>query len=340
MLLGFPATKSDSDIRLLRYFFKPNEIQILLQLNFKYKSTREIYESLKSSYSKDKIDAILERLKTRGVIGWKEENDEIYYKLLPLIVGLDESQNYNRSLKYLKLMREYLIESGFAVRLATSKVPQFRTIPVEQSLEPGHIISAYDDVNTIIDNIEGDIVLIDCICRKSAILEGKKCKQTDRLETCLVFNEVASRWLERDLGRKITKEEALAILKKNEEDGLVLQPSNSKNPNFLCSCCGCCCGVLSLQKVIPNPAKYWTSSYQALIDPSLCEGCKSCIQRCQVDAISLKNEKATVNLKRCIGCGNCTQTCPTQAIHLIKKEEMPKVPKNSEELYDSIMKTP
>jgi NAD-dependent dihydropyrimidine dehydrogenase PreA subunit len=91
--------------------------------------------------------------------------------------------------------------------------------------------------------------------------------------------------------------------------------------------------------MIPNPAKYWTSTYQAEIDQDLCKGCKTCIQRCQVDAITIKNEKAAINLRRCIGCGNCVITCPNKAIYLIEKKISPSVPEDSEDLYEMIFKT-
>ena len=338
MPLGFPPTKSGSDISLLNYFFDPEEIPILLELNHKYKSHDNIIQSLKKkNRDPEHSNEILEKLIKKGVINWKEAENGRVYKLLPLVVGLDESQNYNRSAEYLKLIREYMIESKFVFQLVNSEIPQLRTIPVEQSLVPKHLVSTYDDVRSIIESISGPIVLIDCICKKGARINGKECKQTSRLDTCLVFNEVASRWIKRGLGKVLNKEEALEVLKKNQEDGLVLQPSNSKNPDFLCSCCGCCCGILSLQKMIPNPAKFWTSSYQAQVNSELCQGCETCLTKCQVNAIKIINEKATIDLKRCIGCGNCITICPNNALSLIKKDQEIKVPEDSEDLYESIL---
>jgi len=339
MPVGFPVTKSGSDIQLLKYFFDLEDIPILIELNQRYTAQSEIITSLKKkSYTEAETKKILDKLTNKGLIGWKKLEEEIHFKILPLVVGLDESQNYNRNPEYLKLLRNYMNESQFALKLISSEVPQLRTIPVEKSLTPVYHISTYDDVKSIIKNIEGDIVLIDCICKKSAILDGKKCKQTSRLETCMVFNEVANRWLKRGLGKRLNKEEALEVLKKNQEDGLVLQPSNSKNPDFLCSCCGCCCGILSLQKMIPNPAKYWTCTYQAIVDQELCEGCETCIEKCQVNAVILKEGFAYINLKRCIGCGNCVLFCPNQAISLKKKDAKLSVPNDSEDLYNSILK--
>ena len=66
-------------------------------------------------------------------------------------------------------------------------------------------------------------------------------------------------------GRRITRAEALAIFRQNEADGLVLQPSNAREPGFVCSCCGCCCGMLKVQKMLPRPAEFWTNSFCATV---------------------------------------------------------------------------
>jgi ferredoxin/DNA-binding MarR family transcriptional regulator len=340
MPVGFPPTKSGSDIRLLQYFFDPEDIPILLELNHNYNSTNIIIETLKKKKISQKVaNRILDKLVKKGLIGWKQKDNEIYYKLLPLVVGLDESQNYNRTPEYIELLKTYMIESQFALKLVTSRIPQLRTIPVEKSIEFQHFVNTYNGVRMIIENVGGPIVLLDCICKKSAKLNGRECKQTSRLETCLVFNEVAQRWLTRGLGTEISKNEALDVLKKNQADGLVLQPSNSKNPNFLCSCCGCCCGILSLQKMIPNPAKYWNSDYQAEVNLDVCGGCGTCIKICQVNAINIKNEKAIIDLKRCIGCGTCVNSCPNNSISLIKRKSPTSIPDNGKDLYDSILKS-
>jgi Fe-S-cluster-containing hydrogenase component 2 len=57
-----------------------------------------------------------------------------------------------------------------------------------------------------------------------------------------------------------------------------------------------------------------------------------------MDAITLADEKSTINLDRCIGCGVCTVHCPSSAITLYQKAETRIPPKTLEELYASISK--
>lgn len=339
--IDFPATDSGSDIRLLKYLFKPKEAEIALKLDYNYQSIDEIYEHFeKEEGGKAELEEILENMVKNGNIHGTKKDGKKLYRIVPLVVGLDELQVYNLTPEYFNLLIKYMTESKFPLKLINIQNPQFRTIPIEKSLTPEHFVANYDDVMAIIEKVKGPIVIIDCICKKGSAMAGKKCQMTSRLETCMVFNDIAQTWLKRGLGRQINKQEAIEIIHKNEEEGLVHQPSNAQEPEFLCACCGCCCGIFSMQKAIPNPTNFWTSSYQAEVNSELCEGCKTCIDRCQVDAIKFKKSKGVVsiNLKRCIGCGNCVPTCPAQAIRLIKKNKDLVIPQNNEELYNIIMK--
>ena len=52
--------------------------------------------------------------------------------------------------------------------------------------------------------------------------------------------------------------------------------------------------------------------------------------RCQMEAISLDDGHAVLNLDHCIGCGLCITTCPTESLSLVRKPDMeqPYVPKD------------
>ncbi len=63
------------------------------------------------------------------------------------------------------------------------------------------------------------------------------------------------------------------------------------------------------------------SNYRAVVDPSACSGCGTCVQRCQVAAIDLDREVAIVDGERCIGCGVCVTGCPNEAVTLERLPE-------------------
>ncbi|HYA40918.1 MAG TPA: 4Fe-4S dicluster-binding protein, partial [Syntrophobacteraceae bacterium] len=127
---------------------------------------------------------------------------------------------------------------------------------------------------------------------------------------------------ENGLGRPIDRQEALEVLDQAEKAGLVLQPSNTQRVDNICTCCGCCCQVLINLKRLPEPARHASSNYFASIDPELCAGCGTCLGRCQMEAIDMGEETASVLRNRCIGCGLCVTTCPEEAIRLQEKPEV------------------
>jgi ferredoxin len=167
----------------------------------------------------------------------------------------------------------------------------------------------------------------------------KPCTKTTRQHICIALNEFAQQASRTGWGKEITKQEALGYLHQSEAEGLVLQPSNAQEPEFICSCCRCCCGILLLLKSVPRPADFVASNYRAEIDHDECVGCGVCVERCQMEAVNLdlKEQKSEVDPARCIGCGVCIPTCATGAIHLNKKAKEIVPPKTNDDLYDFIM---
>ncbi|TFH28657.1 MAG: 4Fe-4S dicluster domain-containing protein [Promethearchaeota archaeon] len=136
----------------------------------------------------------------------------------------------------------------------------------------------------------------------------------------------------------MTKEETFEILKQAEIDGLVLQPSNTKELFCMCVCCGCCCEYLTSAKPLENPVQYFATNYRAIVDIELCIGCGTCEPRCQMDAISIIDEKSVIDYSRCIGCGLCVTTCPEEAMKLERVEYTKLPPKNDTALYLNILR--
>jgi len=116
---------------------------------------------------------------------------------------------------------------------------------------------------------------------------------------------------------------APAALDEARELGLVHSVSNMvEGVNYVCNCCGCCCGILRGITEFGLKSSVACANYFAVVDPAECTSCGVCADRCQVGAISLGQDLAEVDRNLCLGCGVCVTGCATGAVRLqIKPEE-------------------
>jgi len=162
-----------------------------------------------------------------------------------------------------------------------------------------------------------------CICRDSM-----QCSDYPIDLGCLFLGE-AVLGINPQLGRLVTKEEALDHLRKCENAGLVHMIGRNRldkqwlgvNPGYkllsICNCCPCCC----LWRISPVLASKIGSKIQKMPGVNLkvtesCIGCGTCMQGiCFVDAIYMVDNHAIIS-KECRGCGRCVEICPQNAIEL------------------------
>jgi len=338
--IGFPATKSGTELKILKRFFNPEEARLAMHLSYKPRSVEHIYETAKEmGISFNDMETMLVEMTKNGVIEYVEREGARYFYNTPLAVGMYEGRLNKLTPEFLQEFDEYTSGNAFGLAFLSTELPQMRTIPVRESIPLDYHVTNYNHMTEIINSTDGPIVIMECICRKKAGMQGNTCQQTTRLETCMAFGDLAKNCLVQGRGREISKEEALEISRQNESDGLVLQPSNTQKVVFVCACCGCCCGMLNIQKMLPKPVEFWATNHYAEVNPENCTGCATCVDRCQVKAINIDERLniSKVNLDRCIGCGNCITSCPSGAISLLKKEKTTVPPVDSENLYDIIM---
>lgn len=338
--VGFPATRSGAEIKLLKHIFTPKEAQIATFLSYKPEPVETIWDRIRPLVdSAEELAQHLDRIQKKGGIETKIKSGKKLYCNAPLVVGMFELQIGRLTPEFVRDFNEYTSDRKFGIEFLSTELPQMRTIPVSKSIQPQHHTSTFDEVTALLQQADEPFVIIECICRKKKSMEGKTCKITDRKETCLAIGSTAQTVLLSGNGKEISREEALSIIEKNQEQGLVLQPSNTTKAEFICSCCGCCCGMLGIYKALPKPLEFWAANYRAAVDPDTCIGCGDCAERCQVNAVrvSEKEERAVVDQHRCLGCGVCISDCPTGAITLLKKTIEVKPPQTREDLYDVIM---
>lgn len=341
LAVGFPATESGVEICILKHLFTLEDAKFALNVPLMPEKLNRIYRRLKSTgISKEELEERLDDLVYKGLIMGgdmlKMLGEGKFYSLSQYIVGIFEHQVNKLSSEFMEDYEEYLYNE-FLDEYLNPKTPfQFRTIPVEQSIQHEQVISTHNDIRQLIENSEGPIAIANCVCKQGKDVLGQKCVHTDLREVCMLFEGVALHYSNMGLGRIISKEEAFDILRATQDAGLILQPHNSQNPLGICMCCGDCCQIITSLKMMPKPVELISSNHFAEVDVDTCEGCETCITRCHIEALSMVDDVSQVNLDRCIGCGNCVVTCPSNSIHLVKKEIETVPPKDAVELLMNI----
>jgi formate hydrogenlyase subunit 6/NADH:ubiquinone oxidoreductase subunit I len=338
MPVGFPATKSGVEIDLLKVIFTPEEAKIATHLDYKHKTVDQIFEMAQEEVgSKEELQRILDDIVSKGGISRRERDGKDQYAVAPPILwGVFEYQLKMLNPEFLMKMGQYLQE-GLGIELATSTLPKTRIIPIEESVEAEQRVATYDELRHLIEQAGDHIAVQECICRKVSDLQGKHCQATERRELCMSLGDLADMYIEEGWGRRLSQKEALAIARKNEEEGLVLMPGNEQEVAFICACCSDCCQVQMMMRNFPRPADVVGSNYHAQVNAALCTGSGVCVERCPIDAVKLVDAVASIDLARCIGCGLCVPTCPENAVRLVKKDQETVPPKTEEDLYDTIM---
>ncbi|MFX1337945.1 MAG: DUF362 domain-containing protein [Promethearchaeota archaeon] len=182
-----------------------------------------------------------------------------------------------------------------------------------------------------------------CICR-----ESMQCEDYPINLGCLFLGE-AILGINPQLGRQVTKKEALEHIKKCQEAGLVHMIGRNLldkqwlgvKPGYkllsICNCCPCCClwRVSSiLTPKIGSKIKKMPGIEIRVTDS--CVGCGTCTKGiCFVDAIHILNDRAFIN-ESCRGCGRCIDICPQNAIELLinDKEYIKKSIERIEKIID------
>ncbi len=315
MSTGFPRTESGVEFNILKRLFSEDDARFFLDMT----PLLETPESVATRTGRDPLRAAdhLEDMAVRGLLFRHRKEETVKYASIPYVIGIFEYQLHKLDKDLAGMMEEYYFEA-FGKTVQSHKNKIMRTIPINKNLAGKTPVASYEDAAAIIDSHEV-VAIADCVCRQTGEILDRGCGKP--METCFLFGSHGRFYVDNGIGRYITKEEAKEILKKNEEAGLVMQPFNSQNAGGMCSCCGCCCGVLRSVKMQEVPAEAVLSNYYASVSEDICTSCGECEDRCPMEAISLESGIAEVDLKKCIGCGVCISTCPVEAITLNRKPE-------------------
>jgi ferredoxin len=216
----------------------------------------------------------------------------------------------------------YLPPDGLVAQQST------RTIAVGREIEtPADVALPSRVVEHFIEQASVQWLMNACICR-----DASHCRDYPVDLGCLFLGDAAS-GINPALGRRVSKAEALAHVRRCREAGLVhLIGRNRLDTVWLgvgpgdrlltiCNCCPCCCLWRVLPQVSGDIAGRVTRMDGVRVTVSdRCAGCGTCADGvCFVDAIRLAAGHAVIGAA-CRGCGRCVEVCPQGAIELVVED--------------------
>lgn len=169
-----------------------------------------------------------------------------------------------------------------------------RVIPIEQAIDGETRIASYEEVSKYLN--ESDIFSVsDCACRASREAMGEGCGHLKE-DMCIQLGHAAEYYIRTGRGREISREEAIEIIKKAEENGLMHSIPNTDGPgktHAICNCCGCGCFSMRLSNMWTNPDMV-RSNYVSQVNEDNCVACGECVENCPTNALKLGQKVCTI----------------------------------------------
>lgn len=275
-------------------------------------SEKDAAELLTRAYSRCIVDKLVED----GVTKYAAAN---FYARLDHFVKYENWQDIPVDDRR-KIDRRFL--DAFIARHTENIARKMQGLAAQNAL-PNDTVMLLSEVEEMIMAAE-DIVVQPCDCRKV----GENCDRP--VETCIWLDEGARESLARGHGRRLSKDEAVELLRWADKKGLMHTADSAWREHGLhaiCNCCACDCYPFRAAQELGSKGVWPKNHHLARYHAERCNLCGSCVKRCHFEAFFLIDEFQLVNQKEkqkvafdpelCWGCGLCANTCPEGAIEMV-----------------------
>ena len=162
-----------------------------------------------------------------------------------------------------------------------------RVIPVESAIEGIPGVTDDERLSHYLDKY--DVFSVSpCSCRASRTSLGDGCGHLAE-DMCVQMGKGAEHYIRTGRARQITREEALEIVKRAEENGLMHDIPNIEGAGesaAICNCCACACFGLRAGLMF-GARDAIRSNFVAEVDEAKCVACAQCVEVCPGNALKL-----------------------------------------------------
>ena len=232
----------------------------------------------------------------------KNPNHEKRYVLPLFVPGSAEFTNMNaKQLEEHPELGKFFERMSFeALERVTPMVPPggagigMHVIPVEKAIPTESQSISIEHISHWLDKYEGQYAKSPCSCRLSRRTFDEGCAD-DPEDWCIAVGDMANYIVETNRGSYITKEEALQIFRKAEDNGFVHQITNIDGEQKIFGICNCnvnVCYALRTSQLFNTP-NLSRSAYVAKVEPENCVACGRCVEYCPAGAVKLGQKICT-----------------------------------------------
>ena len=320
--MGYPPTQTLIDI--LKENFNPVEAEVALALPTSVIPLQPVPVKemiTRADLPEDTLQNILEDLSQRGLVfcgktakgekGYALQQVGFSFPQTFFWKGEDTPHARNMAALIAKYFNRNVTRQAYS-----SETDAYRYIPVSGTVDLSiQAVYPHHTMESVLKDVT-DFAVCHCACRMISRLRGRPCEHPT--EVCIKFDEMAGYVIDRNLGREISREEALEIIKQSEDAGLVHFVDNTKGKiKHNCNCCGCACWNVGAIKRRKIPRDILMAVYFVReTDEDACTGCGECAEICPVDAVVMEGDLPRIDTQWCIGCGVCVSGCPAGAAKL------------------------
>ena len=306
--IGLKATADDPECWGLASVMTDEMVEVALKMGVRKPKTTEQLMKL-TKMEREPLEKLLTEMAWTGIIEYNWENldgkNPNHEKrwILPLFVpGSAEFLNMRHS-----QIEEHPEVTAFFERMTflpleriTPMVPPggsgigMHVIPVEKAIESENEAIGLEKISYWLEKYEGKYAKSMCSCRASRQKLGEGCGD-DPESWCIAVGDMADYVVETQRGEYITKEEALEIFRRAEENGFVHQITNIDGEQKIFGICNCnvnICNALRTSQLFNTP-NMSRSAYVAKVETENCVACGRCVEGCPAGAVKLGQKLCT-----------------------------------------------